>query len=381
MAQFDILLNKHPQDYTINISDKQSYNVYLDKKSQSYDVYIYNLTSRQSIYGDELDPIIFRLTENDVECLLNIGLLDSALLHRYDDRLVNSLDMYPMSVLDKGGGYNYFALKQDSFELRQSVYAKLEEQIMRLASNVNMALSEIINTECNSITLSTSGDITKITALNTPSLSAKLAHQITSDMSKVCELMLNVCGVHWYDGYLYEYDDMLLSDMYISYPKMSLETLCDKMYMKFSFDIKKQFICLSNGISDFIATVNLKDMIRNNLELTASTNFFYQIICSCSTDIFSIKEPKISIGIVSRINPEDSSAKIDTNTTKDIRTEAILGVVSQTKLNTFMVADEMEAYYGLGYYDNRYLYQWDNHTIHSMSAKVSTTSQNSSVDM
>lgn len=58
-----------------------------------------------------------------------------------------------------------------------------------------------------------------------------------------------------------------------------------------------------------------------------------------------------------------------------------LGVVSQTILNTFMVADEMEAYYGLGHYDNRYLYQWDNHTIHNMGAAVVTTPQSGSVDM
>lgn len=381
MTQVDILLNRYPIDYTININNKQSYDVYLDRDFQSYDVYIYNLTNRQGIYGDELDPIIFRLTESTVECLLNVSLLETALLHRYDDRLINSLDEYPMFVLDKGGGHNYFALKQSPLGLRQSVYAKLEEQVMRLTSNVNMALSKTISAEHNNITLSTSGDITKITSLNTPNLSTKLTHQITANMSKVCELMLNVCGVHWYDGYLYEYDDMLLSDMYISYPRMSLETLCGKVYMKFSFDVEKQFIHLSNDISDFIATVNLKDVIRNNLELTADTNFSYQIICSCNSDIFSIKEPEISIIIISHIYPKDYTVRIDNWTNQDIRTAAALGVVSQTKLNTFMVADEMEAYYGLGYYDNRYLYQWDNHTIHSMGAEVVTTPQNSSVDM
>lgn len=381
MTQIDILLNGRPTDYSIKIDNKQSYDVYLDKDYTANDVYIYNLLDMQDIYGDELDPVIFRLTESAVECLLNVNLLETALLHRYDDRLIGSIDEYPMFVLDKGGGYNYFALRQNSFGLKQSVYEKLEEQVMRLASNIDIALSETIGMEHNNLVLSTSGDITNITSLNTPNLSAKLTHQITANMSKVCELMLNVCGVHWYDGYLYEYDDMLLSDMYVACPKISLETLCERVYVKFSFEIEKQLTHLSNSISDFVATINLKNVIRNNLRLIVDTNFSYQVICSCVSDIFYIEEPDISVSIISPIHPKDSVAKIDNWTNQDIRTATALGVVSQTKLNTFMVIDEMETYYGLGHYDTRYLYEWDNHTIHSMSAKTANTLQSNSVDM
>ena len=90
--------------------EKLSYDIVLNKPRQSYDIYIYNLVNRQSVYGDELDPLIFHLTESTVDCLLDVSLLESALLYRYDDRTLGSLDRFPVSVLGYGGGYNYFSL-------------------------------------------------------------------------------------------------------------------------------------------------------------------------------------------------------------------------------------------------------------------------------
>ena len=126
MVQVDILLKELPRKYDISINNTHVHDVIVGDRRQSHDIYIYNLVDRQGIYGDELDPLIFHLTESTIECLLDVSLLESALLYRYDDRLINSMDDYPVFVLEHGGGYNYFSLKESSIGLRETVYANLK---------------------------------------------------------------------------------------------------------------------------------------------------------------------------------------------------------------------------------------------------------------
>lgn len=356
MAQIDILLNGLPKEYGIVVDKDNSFNIILNEKHNDYDVYIYNLTDRQGIYGDELDPLIFRLSESMVDCLIDVNLLS-----------------------DKN--YSYLALDGSKVEINKDIFVALKEQIAKLKTNVDMALVKTADVESNELKLLTSGDITNMARLSTPKLSARLTDRITANMSKVVELLLNTSGTYWFDGYLHEYDDWLLSDMDLIYPKLSLVTTCGKVYMKFSFDIGEHDLHLSSDIADFTSNVDIKNVVRNTLQLSDSIDFSYQIICSCNQNIFALTNPEISISIVSLIYPEQSLATLTNQTLKDMEIAASLGVVSQTILSTFMVADEMEAYYGLGHYDNRYLYQWDNHTIHNMGAAVVTTPQSGSVDM
>jgi len=356
LAQIDILLGGLPKEYDIVVDKNNSFDIVLDERYHSYDVYIYNLTDRQGIYGDELDPLIFRLTQNEVDCLIDVNLLS-----------------------DKN--YSYLALNGSKVEVDKKMLVALREQILKLKSNVDMALVKTADVEPNELKLLTSGEVTNTTRLNTAKLSARLTDRITANMSKVVELLLNTSGTHWFDGYLYEYDDWLLSDMDLIYPKLSLVTTCGKVYMKFTFDIGEHDLHITSEIADFVSNVDIKNVVRNTLQLSDDADFSYQIICSCKQNIFALKNPEISISISSLIYPKQSLAKLSNQTLKEMEVAAGLGVVSQTILTTFMVADEMEAYYGLGHYDNRYLYQWDNHTIHNMGAAVVTTPQSGSVDM
>lgn len=369
MIQVDILLRQLPEEYDIVVSNKHTYDIILNDRYQSHDVYIYNLTDRQGIYGDELDPLIFRLTESTVDCLLDVSLLETALLHGYDNRLINNLDNYPLYVLEHGGGYNYFALKSNNVGMRNTAYVGLQEHIARLTTNVDMALVELMDAERNNMSLSTSGEITNIASIKTPELSARLTNQITDDMSTICELLLNASGIHWFDGYLYNYDGMLLSDMDLTYPKMSLVSMCGKVYMKFSFELEKDTMSLSSSIPDFITTINFKDTIRNNLHLNASTALSYQIICSCNPISMHLDNTEVSIKVTAMLSPTEINYTLTDWIRQDIRTQVAIDATSQSKLIT-SVTEDMEAYYGLGRYDNRYLYYWDDYTIGDMSAEI-----------
>ena len=356
MAQIDILLSGLPKEYDIVVDKNRSFNIICSDRHHDYDVYIYNLTDKQGIYGDELNPLIFRLTQNEVDCLIDVNLLS-----------------------DKN--YSYLALDGSKVEVDKKMLVALREQILKLKSNVDMALVKTTDVKPNEFKLLTSGEVTNTTRVDTTKLSARLTDRVTSSMSKVVELLLNASGTFWFDGYLYEYDEWLLSDMDLIYPKLSLVTHCGKMYMKFTFDIGEHNLHISSDIADFTSNVDIRNIVRNTLQLSDDVDFSYQIICSCNQNIFALNNPEISISISSLIYPKQSLAKLSNQTLKEMEIASGLGVVSQTILTTFMVADEMEAYYGLGHYDNRYLYQWDNHTIHNMGAAVVTTPQSGSVDM
>lgn len=379
MIQVDILLRQLPEEYDIVVDNKHTYDIILNNRYQSHDVYIYNLTDRQSIYGDELDPLIFRLTESTVDCLLDVSLLETALLHGYDNRLINNLDNYPLYVLEHGGGYNYFTLKTNNVSVRNTACVGLQEHIARLTSNVDMALAEAMGAEQNNMSLSTSGEITNIASIKTPELSARLTNQITNDMSTICELLLNASGVHWFDGYLYNYDGMLLSDMDLTYPNMSLVSMCGKVYMKFSFELEKDTMSLSSSIPDFITTINLKDTIRNNLHLNAKAALSYQVICSCNPISSQLNNTEVSVNVTAMLSPAEINYTLTDWIRQDIRTQVAIDATSQSKLIT-SVTEDMEAYYGLGRYDNRYLYYWDDYTIGDMSAEI-VNQAGGSVDM
>ena len=379
MIQVDILLRQLPEEYDIVVCNKHTYDIILNDRYQSHDVYIYNLTDRQGIYGDELDPLIFRLTENTIDCLLDVSLLETALLHGYDNRLINNLDNYPLYVLEHGGGYNYFALKTNNVSVRNTACVGLQEHIARLTSNVDMALVEVMGAEQNNMSLSTSGEITNIASIKTPELSTRLTNQITDDISTVCELLLNASGVHWFDGYLYNYDGMLLSDMDLTYPKMSLVSMCGKVYMKFSFGLEKDTMSLGSSIPDFITTINLKDTIRNNLHLNANAALSYQVICSCNPISSHLNSTEVSVKITAILSPTEINYTPTDWIRQDIRTQVAIDATSQSKLIT-SVTEDIEAYYGLGRYDNRYLYYWDDYTISNMSAEI-VNQAGGSVDM
>ncbi len=368
MTQVDILLRQLPESYDITVGRKRSYDIVLNKPRQSYDIYIYNLVNRQSIYGDELDPLIFQLTESTVDCLLDVSLLESALLYRYDNKILNSLDKFPVSVLGYGGGYNYFSLKENNINLRKTTYAALEKQISQLISDAEVALIDTVDTDSADLRLSTTGDIVPDVTLKVPKQSIRLLTQMASNMSKVCEIILNTCGVHWFNGYLYEYDDTLLSDMYMSLPKLSLVTSCKKVYLKFSFDIHENAMSLNSGIPEFVTTINFKDTIRSVMHFDTDASFWYRVICSSAplTATLASEVTGVDIGISVPLNAMNEH--ITNVIMQDICTQSVLDVTAQCKLNTAAIT--IEAYHGFGYYDNQYLYYWDDYTLNDMGAEI-----------
>lgn len=380
MTQVDIMLRHLPESYDITVGHKHSYDVFLNKEKQSHDIYIYNLVNKQSIYGDELDPLIFCLTENEIECLLDVSLIETALLHQYDDRLLDGLDRFPLSVLGHGGGYNYFSLTQSKLALKKTMYATLQKHIAHLSTNAEVSLAESVGITKSKLKLTTSGEITNTVTATTEKIPAQLITQIHSSISKVCEIILNTCGLHWFDGYLYEYDDMPLSDMYMSLPKMSLIASEGKIYMKFSFDIRNNVAKLQNNIENFVTTVNLKDTIRSIMHLTADASFSYRIICSCKSISAALGTEDISLDMQVYITPPAINENLSDEIRQDIHTQSALGVTSQDKLTT-SIDDDLEAHYGFGYYDRQYLYYWDDYTLEDMGAEIINKASSVSVDM
>ena len=279
MTQVDIMLRHLPESYDITVGHKHSYDVLIKNKTQSHDIYIYNLVNKQSIYGDELDPLIFRLTEDEIECLLDVSLIETALLHQYDDRLLTNLDRFPISVLEHGGGYNYFSLKESKLSLRKTMYAALQKQIAYLSTNAGVSLAESVGVTQSRLKLTTGSRITNTVTANTEKLPAQLVTQIRSSISKVCEIILNTCGVHWFDGYLYEYDDMLLSDMYMSLPKMSL--VASKNWAAIWFrtcPLKGMPLGRITSKADILSVATMT--IRSSLMLYTSRTFpWYTLFC------------------------------------------------------------------------------------------------------
>lgn len=380
MTQVDIMLRHLPESYDITVGHKHSYDIFLKNQKQSHDIYIYNLVNKQSIYGDELDPLIFRLTENEIECLLDVSLLETALLYQYDDRLLDNLGRFPISVLEHGGGYNYFSLTQNNLALKKTIYAALQKQIAHLSTNAEASLAESVGVKQSKLKLITSGEITNTVTATTEEIPTRLVTQIRSSISKVCEIILNTCGLHWFDGYLYEYDDMLLSDMYMSLPKMSLVASEGKVYMKFSFDIRNNVAKLQNNIANFVTTVNLKDTIRSVMHLTADASFSYRIICSCKSASTALNIEDISLGIQVYITPQAITENLSDEIKQDIHTQSALGITSQDKLTT-SITDDLEAHHGFGYYDRQYLYYWDDYTLEDMGAEIINKTSSVSVDM
>lgn len=369
MTQVDILLRSLPEEFDIFIGNQHSYDIVINDEEHFHDVHIYNLVDRQGIYGDELDPIILHLSESTVDCFLDISLLENAFLYTYDDRYVNDIDRYPMFVLDHGGGHNYFALNVHPVDVRKTIYAKLYEQAMSITSQVNMALVETVGAEQNNISLSTYGDISNTVSLNTPELSAKLTNQIISNMSNVCELMMNNGGVHWFDGYLYEYDGMLLSDMDAIYPKLSLTTLCGKVYMKFSFELERHNISIGSSVPDFITTSNIKNMVRSVMNLDADASFTYDVFCSCGNIVSSLNESRVNLKVITYLSPDEIMYHLSDKIVRNVYSESSFDASGTGKLGVSMNQD-MELHYGFGQYDNQYLYYWDDHTIFDMAAEI-----------
>lgn len=472
MVQVDILLKNLQREYDITIGRNRTFDVSMDEEVQSHDVYIYDLFDRQSIYGDELYPLIFRLTQNNVEYLLDISLFPDPLLYGYDDRLLSMIDNNTLFALEHAVSYNYFPIKSSDVDVRGTVYTDLVpqatrlvyeddtpmslagtigvkdnrlalstigdlinnklltprglsarlfdnvtddmqtkidvagggeirddlsldmsvdevfeskrvdlgKQISRLMSAVGIGTNKRVSPEMSSMTLTTEAGVTSITRISDLWLRSKITDTIAEDFLNVCEVMLNATGIHWLDGYLYEYDDMLLSAMDLTYPKMSLVSEFGKMYIKFTFDIKELTSSLESVIPDFTSIVNLKDDVRDVMKLESGVDFDYSVVIACSPFAMPLKNAPVVFAVSTYLNPKTSQTSISDEIVLDLHRTLGLGVVAENTID-FSVTEEMESYYGLGRYDNRYLYYWDSYTISDMSAEIENRTQSGSVDM
>lgn len=370
MTQVDILLRQLPQVLDVCIDREGSYDVIINDGATTGNVYIYDLVDRQSIYGDELKPLIFHLSENTVDCLLNVSLLETALLYRYDDMLLSEIDRSQLFVLDHGGGYNYFSLKENSVGISKTIYTDLQRHVMSLASGLEMDVAHSLGAERNNMTLTTSnGELINTTTIKAPALSTKLANHITADMSSICEIILNERGVHWLNGYLYEYDDMTLSEMNTDYPKMSLVTLCDELYVKISFELERNVFSLGSSKVDVLQGVKIDDAIRADMCLSADAEFTYHVVCSCDTIGASLDASDVSVQIIAVIPPEPVTTGLVNEVIQDAHIQSTIGVTSQSSLGT-SITDDLELFHGLGEFDNELLSYWDEYTIAEMAAMI-----------
>jgi hypothetical protein len=100
MKQMEVVLRQRPSDYVIQVGKSKVYDVTVPGSPPSIELKIENLFDKQGIYGDELLPLIFHLTENKVECLLNVSLLAGAFLYSYDDNYLFELENVTLEEMD-----------------------------------------------------------------------------------------------------------------------------------------------------------------------------------------------------------------------------------------------------------------------------------------
>ncbi len=249
MVRVDILLKNLQREYDITVGRNRTFDVSIDDITQSHDVYIYDLFDRQSIYGDELYPLILHLTQNNVEYLLEINLFPNPFLCGYDDRLLFMMDNDTLYALEHTVSCNYFPIKSSNADLDETIYADLVPQVTKLVcdDDTPISLTGTIDVQ-NQLALSTAGDLINRNRLIPMDISARLTDEITGDILNICYIVLNETGIHWLDGYLYEYDDMLLSAMDLTHPKMSLSMFVDEIVETMHVDLGKQISRLTSEV-------------------------------------------------------------------------------------------------------------------------------------
>lgn len=174
----------------------------------------------------------------------------------------------------------------------------------------------------------------------------QLTTKITSVLMQTCSLIVNTQNT-----------------------QISLESICGQVYLKISCNLKDAILPMHSSIPDFFTTITIQENMRSVMRFYADASFVYQLICSCQPLSSSLKGSELLVTMNAQIPPITADTKFTNQIVKDIRRYSALGIAGDCKLSTAMTK-ELEMQYGLGYYDKRYLYQWDPYKLVDMSQQI-----------
>lgn len=365
MEQIEITLRQRPSDYVIQVGSDNSYEIVIPETHHDIDLTIWNLADRLGIYGDELLPLIFHLTEDEIEVFLNVSLLDASFLHSLDSFLIREIDPKTLATLGKSG-VDEFALIQSVIPILETTYVNPQSAEIELVTSVGTTLNISADLDTATIPLKSSINMTDQTMISLNRSTMSLITQVVEDIRRQVFLVLTQRGIHWFDGMLHAYDDMYLSEMDSYYPKMSLVQSQGSVYMRFSFSTESFDMELQSEINDFLSNVAVfvqQAVMHLNSGTTTVTN-------NASADLEQI--------VMGLQNNMQIVVPFSVCGTTAISTTFRNWMSQGTRLTTACYADnympistlmndDIELWHGLDFYDDDLLMTWDDWTLYDMA--------------
>jgi len=370
MKQMEVLLRQRPSEYVIQVGKSKSYDVTIPGAPPSIELVIENLLDRQGIYGDELLPLIFHLTESQIECLLNVSLLAGAFLYSYDDYLIDELDDVTLEEMDSLSSYNSFSLSQSKVQVGTTSVITPSNAAIELATQMAVMLKKYISASSSVMHLSTTAGVTDISVFSPTSNHMSLIDSIVERLISQVFIVLTERGIHWFDGLLSDYDDWTLGEMENYSPKMSLVENNGDVYMQFWLSPGDFDMSISSQIGDFLSSITAAPT-PTTMHITSSSVTEYQesflvMSSSASSNTFALVEKVLGVIMESFPASDSFDLSFGNETTQGALITTLLSVSDSAAMKTLMT-DGIGMDYGLEFYDDDLLTAWDDWTLENMA--------------
>ena len=369
MTQVDILLGRCSREYDLRIGNTAIYDVVLDRQIYRDDVFVYELVDRQGVYGDELHPLISYLQESEINVLLESFLLNMAYLCVYDPESLGMLSEDTIFMLERGGGYNQSKLISNNIGINSTLYADPMDNTERLLLSITEYLSQYVDCIQSTISLEDGAIITPISFLRSNKSISHLTDTVTGILQKICVIVLNNCGLHWFTERIYEYDPKTLGEMDIDLPKIALSSSELKAYIAFYFKEEIIETALRCVIPDLIITAILPIVQQDEISLNFAVmeNIMTQAQLEARNTLHLLCE-EISARIMLYLQAESLHTQLSV---AEIETVYAQSNVEGTSTFTIdMMIDDMHMYYGVAKYDSQLLKDIDGFTIYELGDEI-----------
>lgn len=371
MKQIDVLLRQRPLEYVVPITVSKSYDLVLPEKLHRVDLVIDGLLDRQGIYGDELEPLIFHLTENEIALLLNLNLLADTFLYSFDGKLLGDMDGYTLKTLGDASSNNIFNLKQSVVSIFNELSLGMNSVSIQLLTQAAATLAETLAPQTAELSLSTNAGVTSV-----PILSPKAYH--TALLTNVYENLVNTVflgflerGIHWLDNLLSEYDPMTLGEIEQYTPKMSLVSGEGKAYLRFALPLTGSAMSLSSSTQSILETVALRSG-RNSLVLSENTaSITNDTAVTPRQSIIHLTAPEQEATITPYAQPGSSYIELFINLDQPPTLSSMFYGNNTMPLRDEMTED-MDLDHGMEVFDGNFLSYWDSWLLEEMeeAAKI-----------
>ncbi len=390
MKQMEVVLRQRPHEYVIQVGKSKEYDVTIPSSPPEIELIIANLLDKQEIYGDELLPLIFHLTGNDVVCLLNVSLLAGAFLYSYDNYRLYELDNLTLEEMDSLSSYNSIALSQSETTLGATSVVSASDINLSLATQMAATLRKYLSSETSVMRLSATAGVTDISVAAPTANHMSLLDSIVNRLANQVYIVLTERGVHWFDGLLADYDNWTLGEMEDYSPKMSLVQSNGNVYMQFKLSPGDFDMSFSSQIGDFLSSITVKPE-QSTMSMTSSETEVLQVsdiamglkvsdydnltlgemddrILQSLDGYLSYALIENTLGVIMESFPESGSFDFAFSnwTTENAVLDILLELNAPVGLQTEMT-DGIELTYGLELYDDDLLATWDSWTLEAMA--------------